>query len=350
LRIKSLNDNNLEEPLPEGGSCLLASINLGAYVVNKFTKDAYFDFSEFRRDVAIYVREINTVLDEGLPLHPLQVQRDSVAKWRQIGLGVMNIAGMFIYMGIKYGDEESLMLSDMIGDVLAKEALKASALLAKEQGAYPGFDRDAVLRSPFFRLHKSEELEKLVSRYGLRNSQLLTIAPTGSISTYMNLASGGIEPIFALKFFRTTKSLHGKDVSYEVDSTIVQELKSALGTDELPDYVVTAMELDYKQRIKMQSVWQTHIDAAISSTINLPHETTVEEVFDIYVEAWRQGLKGCTVYRSGCEREGILTVEQDDEEMKVTKDDHLCPECGSELVASAGCYECTSCGWGKCSL
>lgn len=340
----------MEEPLPEGGSCLLASINLGEYVVNKFSTEAYFDFEEFKKDVAIYVREMNIVLDEGLPLHPLQVQRDSVSKWRQIGLGVMNIAGMFIYMGIKYGERESIELSDKIGDTLAKEAMKASALLAKEQGAYPGFDKEAVLNSPFFQYHKTEELEELVSKYGLRNSQLLTIAPTGSISTYMNLASGGIEPIFALKFFRTTKSLHGKDVSYEVDATIIQELKNSLGIDYLPDYITTAMELDYKQRIKMQSTWQKHIDAAISSTINLAHETTVEEVFDIYIEAWKQGLKGCTVYRSGCEREGILTVEQDDEEMKVTKDDHLCPECGAELVASAGCYECTSCGWGKCAL
>lgn len=339
-----------EQPLPEGGSCLLASINLQAYVLDQFTDNARFDFESFAKDVGIYVREMNIVLDEGLPLHPLQVQRDSVTKWRQIGLGVMNIAGMLISMGIKYGEEESLILSDKIGDIMAKEALKASALLAKEQGAYAGFDKEAVLNSPFFQYHKTDELEQLVSEYGLRNSQLLTIAPTGSISTYLGLSSGGTEPMFATKFFRTTKSLHGKDVSYEVDSTIIRELKESCGIDYVPDYVVTAMGLEPAKRIRMQSTWQKHIDAAISSTINLPNEATVEEVFDIYVEAWKQGLKGCTIYRSGCEREGILTVEKDDEEMKVTNDAHTCPECNSELVASAGCYECPSCGWGKCSL
>lgn len=339
----------MEEPLPANGSCLLSSINLASYVVNPHTKEAYFDFESFANDVPVYVKEMNTILDEGLPLLPLQKQFESVSKWRQIGLGVLGMADAFIRLGIRYGEEKSLVLSDKIGDILAKEALKASALLAKEHGAYPGFDKEAVLNSPFFQYHKTDELEQLVSEYGLRNSQLLTIAPTGTISTMMN-QSGGVEPVFALKFFRTTKSLHGKDVSYEVDSNIIKELKESRGIDYVPDYVVTAMELEPAKRIRMQATWQKHIDAAISSTINLPNETTVEEVFDIYVEAWKQGLKGCTVYRSGCEREGILTVDRDDEEMKVTNDAHTCPECNSELVASAGCYECPSCGWGKCSL
>jgi ribonucleoside-diphosphate reductase alpha chain len=339
-----------EQPLPEGGSCLLASINLGAYVLDSFTDKARFDFDSFAKDIPTYVEEMNIVLDEGLPLHPLQVQRDSVTKWRQIGLGVMNIAGMFVYLGMEYGSNESIELSDKIGNIMAKAAIKASSLLAKEHGPYPGFSKDAVLNSPFFKYHQDEELYDLVSKYGLRNSQLLTIAPTGSISTYMNLAGGGIEPIFALKFFRTTKSLHGKDVSYEVYSDIVQQLLDAKGITEVPSYVVTSMDLDYHKRIKMQATWQKHIDAAISSTINLPNETTVDEVFDIYVEAWKAGLKGCTVYRAGCEREGILTVEKDDEEMHVTNDDTKCPDCGGELVASAGCYECHNCGWGKCAL
>ena len=163
-------------------------------------------------------------------------------------------------------------------------------------------------------------------------------------------ASGGVEPIFAVKFLRTTQSLHGEDVSYEVYSNIIQNLFDAQGISKVPNYVVTSMDLDPMRRIEMQSIWQKYIDAAISSTINLPHETTVDEVFNIYVEAWKAGLKGCTIYRAGCEREGILTVEKDDEEMHVTNSDTKCPDCGSELVASAGCYECHNCGWGKCAL
>lgn len=162
--------------------------------------------------------------------------------------------------------------------------------------------------------------------------------------------SGGIEPIFATKFIRTTKSLHGHDESYEIYTEIVKQCMEAYGVDKIPAHIVTAMDLDPKKRIKMQSTWQKYIDAAISSTINLPQETTVQEVFDVYVEAWKAGLKGLTIYRSGCEREGILTVEKDDEEMKVTHNDHLCPECGHELVAVNGCFECQNCGWGKCSL
>ena len=162
--------------------------------------------------------------------------------------------------------------------------------------------------------------------------------------------SGGLEPIFATQYIRTTKSLHGKDVSYTVETTIVKEVKDAYKIKTVPEFVVTAMELDSKSRIKMQSTWQKHIDAAISSTINLPQETTVDEVFDIYVEAWKSGLKGCTIYRSGCEREGILNVEQDSEEMEVINESHLCPDCNSELVAISGCFECTNCGWGKCSI
>lgn len=338
-----------EEPLPAGGSCLLSSINLSEYVKNPFTRFAEFDFEEFKKDIPVYVKEMNIVLDEGLPLHPLQEQRESVAKWRQIGLGVMGIADMFIKLGIAYGNADAIDLSNEISKILAQESVKASSLLAKEDGPYPGCDILSVMNTEFYKNIRTPELDSLVATYGLRNSQILTIAPTGSISSMLGV-SGGIEPIFATEYIRTTKSLHGKDVSYTVETTIVKEVKDAYKIKTVPEFVVTAMELDSKSRIKMQSTWQKHIDAAISSTINLPQETTVDEVFDIYVEAWKSGLKGCTIYRSGCEREGILNVEQDSEEMEVINESHLCPDCNSELVAVSGCFECTNCGWGKCSI
>lgn len=179
-RIKSLDDNNLEEPLPAGGSCLLASVNLSEYVVNPFTDKAYFDFDEFKKDIHIYVKEMNVVLDEGLPLHPLPEQRASVAKWRQIGLGILGLADAFIKLGIKYGDDESLVLSDAIGRAMAYEGIKASSMLAKEYGAYPGFDKEAVMSTEYFKNIADQELIALVGVNGLRNSQILTIAPTGS--------------------------------------------------------------------------------------------------------------------------------------------------------------------------
>ena len=338
-----------EQPLPANGSCILSSLNLGAFVLDPFTTNARFDFDSFEKAVDVVTREMNVILDEGLPLHPLQEQRDSVAKWRQIGTGIMGLADMYIKMGVKYGSQTSLAIANRIGKVMVQRALLTSALLAKESGPYLGCQKEAILESPFFKKHATKEIIDLVSKHGLRNSQLLTVAPTGSISTMANF-SGGLEPLFATEFIRTTKSLHGQDVSYKVYSAIVKECMDAYGVDEIPDHVVTSRNLNYKQRIKMQATWQEYIDAAISSTINLPQETTVEEVFDIYLQAWKNGLKGVTVYRSGCEREGILTVEKDEDEMRVTNDDHNCPECGSELIPVLGCFECPNCGWGKCDI
>lgn len=336
--------------MPAGGSCLLSSLNLSAFVKNPFTAEAVFDFEDFERAVDLAVKEMNIVLDEGLPLHPLQEQRDSVTTWRQIGLGIMGLADAFIKLGLKYGSFTSRVMAERMAKVMVRQALLTSALLAKEQGMYPGCNIEELMQSEFFKTHKTKEIEELVSKYGLRNSQLLTIAPTGSISTMLGI-SGGIEPIFATKFIRTTKTLHGKDESYSIYTKIVEDAMTAYGDMEtIPVHIVTSMDLNSEERIKMQSMWQKYIDAAISSTINLPQETSAEQVFDIYMSAWKHGLKGLTVYRSGCEREGILAVVQDDEETHVTNDDHLCPECGSELIAVNGCFECQNCGWGKCSI
>jgi ribonucleoside-diphosphate reductase alpha chain len=338
-----------EEPLPAGGSCLLGSINLSEFVVNPFTPNASFDFDGLKDAVDIAVREMNIVLDEGLPLHPLAIQRESVAKWRQIGLGIMGLADVFIKVGIEYGGFLSVSLSDSIAKAMIQQAMKTSALLAKEHGAYPACNISAILRSAFFKANATPEIRELVGKYGLRNSQLLTIAPTGSISTMLGV-SGGIEPIFARKFLRTTKSLHGKDESYEVFPQIVQDCMKAYSTDEPPDHIVTAMEISPERRIAVQATWQKYIDAAISSTINLPQETTVKEVADIYMQAWKAGLKGITVYRSGCEREGVLTVESDEEEERVENENNNCPDCGGDLTPEGGCFTCPSCGWGKCSV
>ena len=360
-----------EEPLPAGGSCLLSSINLSEFVKEPFTLDAYFDFEDFTNAIHIAVREMNRILDEGLPLHPLQEQRDAVRDWRQIGLGILGLGDMLIKMGIKYGSDESIELSEKIGRMMARESIIESALLAKREGMFPKCSPSAIMATEYFKnLATDGMLEFYVKQYGLRNSQLLTIAPTGSISTMLG-TSGGIEPLFATEFYRTTKSLHGEDVTYKVYSGIVEESRLEQEWIEMPDYIVTSRNLDWKDRIKMQSVWQKYIDAAISSTINLPQETTQQEVFDIYIAAWNAGLKGCTIYRSGCEREGILVVDgnndmpevkhKDVDEVEKSRDQwteqdyidhHLCPACDyhPHLEASEGCFVCPECGWGKCAL
>ena len=294
-----------EEPLPAGGSCLLGSLNLA-----EFVKDGEFDFDDFKRAVDIAVRALNEVLDEGLPLHPLQEQRDSVRDWRQIGLGIFGLADMLIKMGVTYGDKESLDIYYYIGRVMIDTAMYSSCMLAKEQGAFPMYDEDSTFESKFFQATASRDTQVAVEKYGLRNSQLLTIAPTGTLSTMLGV-SGGIEPMFATHYDRLTQSLHGEDKSYRIYTTIVKEYMEKNGlsdVSELPEYFVTSKDINHKNRIQMQSAWQDSIDASISSTINLPNDATVEDVMEIYMLAWHNLLKGITVYRDGCKRGAILSA------------------------------------------
>lgn len=299
-----------EEPLPAGGSCLLGSINLA-----EFACDTGFDFESFKHCVKSSVIALNEVLDEGLPLHPLKEQRESVYDWRQIGLGIFGLADLLIKLGIKYGSPEAIDLCDMIGHTMADMAIKTSAVLAKEYGVYPKY-KPEVEQSAFYSKNALGKTKELVESFGLRNSQLLTIAPTGSLSTMLGV-SGGIEPIFANYYTRKTESLKGHDEYYKVYTPIVKEYmdKHGLKDDsELPDYFVTAQTLDYKNRIYMQSIWQAHIDASISSTVNVPNNFTVEQVEDLYMTAWEAGLKGVTIFRDGCKRAGILTIKENAED------------------------------------
>lgn len=295
-----------EEPLPAGGSCLLGSINLAEFV----TENKSFDLNGFAIAVDIAVRALNEVLDEGLELHPLQEQRDSVRDWRQIGLGIFGLADMFIKMGIKYGSDKSIDLCDRIGFEMADQAIYTSSIIAKENGVYPKYNSMAIETSQFLRENVDNDTYRNIKLYGLNNSQLLTIAPTGSLSSMLGV-SGGIEPIFANYYTRKTESLHGHEEYYKVYTPIVEQyMKEHDITDDtmLPDFFVTAQDLNYKNRIAMQSVWQKHIDASISSTVNVPNSFTVEETEDLYMTAWRSGLKGVTIFRDCCKRTGILTT------------------------------------------
>ena len=307
-----------EEPLPAGGSCLLGAINLAAFVNNPFTEESSFDFPAFAAAVLESVYALNEVLDEGLELHPLEEQRESVRNWRQIGLGMMGLADCLIKLGIVYGSDTANELCDHIAKIMFEVSVKASEARSRAHGDYPMFDRDAVNTSPML-----NAIDYYVE--GLNNSQLLTIAPTGSISTMLGI-SGGIEPIFANSYTRKTQSLHGEDVVYKVYTPIVKEyMKVHNITDEsqLPKEFVISSDISPKDRINCQATWQNWIDASISSTINLPNSATVEDVENIYMYAWESGLKGVTVYRAGCAREGILVTEETKEQVD-NKNEHVC--------------------------
>lgn len=340
-----------EEPLPAGGSCLLGSINLSEFVRNPFSERADFDFEELKKCVTASVYALNEVLEEGLPLHPLPEQRESVEKWRQIGLGIMGLADALIKLGVTYGQKETVDICDKIGFVMADTAIAASALLAKEKGRFSGCKVEEIMETPYFLMNTTEETRALVKEYGLRNSQLLTIAPTGTLSTMLGI-SGGIEPVYANYYERKTESLHGEDVYYRVYTKIVKDYMEAHRIEddrELPGFFVTAMNLDYKQRIDMQAIWQLHVDASISSTVNISHGFTKEETEALYMYAYDMGLKGITIYRDGCKRMGILSTKKK-EENKSASGILPCPECGGELVSTEGCDSCKSCGWSKCQL
>lgn len=298
-----------EEPLPAGGSCLLSSINLSAFV-----KDKEFDFDDFGETVANGVIYLNEVLEEGLSLHPLEEQRQSVADWRQIGLGIMGLADMLVKMELPYDSEQARQLCEEIGLVMADQALYTSAFLAGHAGSYNNY-KSCVQKSEFLKNNTCESTREAIEAYGLRNSQLLTIAPTGTISTMLGI-SGGIEPIFANSYTRKTESLHGHDEYYKVYTPIVKEYMDEHGIKdetELPNWFCTSSTISPLNRVLMQGVWQKHIDASISSTVNLPEEATIEDVEEIYLNAWKEGLKGITVFRNGCKRLGILTTDNSQE-------------------------------------
>ena len=311
-----------EEPLPAGGSCLLGSINLSEFVVN-----GTFDFDDFCETVSQAVIALNEVLDEGLELHPLFEQRASVRDWRQIGLGIFGLADMLIKMGIEYGSGDSLSLCDNIGIVMADAAIRTSAYLARLKGSYNKFKPEALDSNLYFINNTFAETKEAVKRYGLRNSQLLTIAPTGSLSTMLGV-SGGIEPIFDTTYTRKTESLHGKDEYYKVYTPIVKKFMDETGIKEgyegyLPSFFKTAKTIDPKKRVKMQAVWQEHIDASISSTINLPESATIEEVEELYKYAWKNNLKGLTIFRENCARTGILTSNEEKKEKDKEKKENI---------------------------
>lgn len=310
-----------EEPLPAGGSCLLGALNLSEFVENPFTPQAAFNIPEFKHAVRIAIRALNNVLDEGLKLHPLDEQILTVNDWRQIGLGIMGFADMLLKMGCQYDSARALNIIDMVGKTLVNTGLEESALLAMDTESFPKCENKKLLASTFIQVLKNsnvieENTINLIRQHGLRNSQLFTIAPTGSISTMLGV-SGGVEPIFATHYTRKTESLHGEDVFYKVYTPIIQKMiDMELIHEENVDNIATAQNIDPFDRVTIQATWQRYIDASISSTVNVTNDTDVATIRDLYQAAWEEGCKGLTIYRAGCKKEGVLVVDTPKEQTK----------------------------------
>ena len=302
-----------EQPLAKNSACNLASLNISEFVNDEFTANATFDYDAFSKAVKIAIRGLDDVLDENMNNHPLKEQREMAYNYRNVGLGIMGLADCLIKLGITYGSKKSIEAMDDIMNTMFKSAVIASVNLAKDKGAFPKYN-SKLLESTIITNHfTSKELDEIgATTYGLRNCSLLSIAPTGSLGTMLNISTG-CEPIFAMSYTRKTESLNNnQDKYYKVYTGIAKEYIDKFG-GELPYYFVESKDINWRDRVDMQSILQKHVDTAISSTINLPNEITVDEIETLYLYAWEKKLKGITIFRDGCKRTGILSTSSHDD-------------------------------------
>lgn len=294
-----------EQPLPKHGACNLSSINISEYILNPYTKDAKLDYESLITDVEYIVRAMDDVLTENLDRHALIEQREMAENYRNIGIGIMGLADAFVKLGYTYGDSDSIGFSYNLAKTIFRGAVYASVRLAQSRGSFPKYSPIVWESDIMKKAFSKEELDNLKETNMLRNCSLLSIAPTGSIGTMFNVSTG-VEPFFQLSYIRKTETLNNKDTYYTVDVKAVSEYKEVTGNNSLPNYFISSSNINWKDRIAIQAALQNFIDTAISSTINLPKETTQEDIEQIYLEGWKKGLKGLTVYVEGS-REPILS-------------------------------------------
>jgi ribonucleoside-diphosphate reductase alpha chain len=296
-----------EQPLPPYGACLLGSINLARLIQAPFTPDAHLDECELGLLVNTAVRMMDNTIDvSGFPL-PEQ-RREALAK-RRIGLGMTGLADALMMCGLRYGTPEA---TDMAGDWagrIERAAYVTSVDLAKEKGAFPLFDRAAYLAGETVQ-GLDEDIRALIAEHGIRNGLLTSIAPTGTISLFADNVSSGIEPAFALAYTRKVLQPDGSRTEEEVSSYALRRFRERRGEGAaLPDAFVTAQDLTPTEHIRMQAAVQRHVDSAISKTVNVPEGISFEAFQAVYLDAYRNGCKGCTTYRPNSVTGSVLAVK-----------------------------------------
>ena len=374
LGFRTVSTNPCGEiPLCPYDSCRLLAINLYSYVVNPFTKEAYFDFDLFKKHVALAQRIMDDIIDlesekiekilEKIDSDPesMEVKQSERHLWEKIqrktlmgrrtGVGITAEGDMLAALGLRYGSDDSIDFAEKVQKTLAFAAYRSSVELAKERGAFEIFDAKREEKNPFIgRLREADpELYADMLKYGRRNIACLTIAPTGTTSL-MTQTTSGIEPVF-LPVYKRRRKVNPNDTEARVDfvdetgdafeeyivfhhkfvtwmmangySTIKRYTQEEI--DELvaksPYYKATSNDVDWLQKVRMQGRIQKWVDHSISVTINLPSNVSEELVNELYIEAWRCGCKGCTVYRDGS-RSGVL-IAADNKKKK--KDDCMQP-------------------------
>jgi len=359
-----------EQYLPPFASCRLLVINLYSYIKNKFTDNSEFDWGLFDKHVQILQRLGDNLVD--LEIEAIdriiykmesdpeseEIKKPGLDLWKNVrktaledrrtGCGFTGLADCLAALNIQYGSQESIHFCEKMQQQFKWSAYESSVDMAKELGPFPLYDKNLDIKSEFIqRIQKdNSELYKKMIKYGRRNMVLLTVAPTGSVSC-LTRTSSGLEPVFMTHYMRRKKGNPGdKDfrsdfvdnngdhwMHFDVYHQGVLDWMDCTGEKDIaasPYFMATANEINWINRVKMQAALQRHIDNSISSTVNLPSDTTEEKVGEIYLTAWKEGLKGITVYRDGC-RTGVL-INKTEEKQPESRPDIL--ECDVHKIPS----------------
>lgn len=290
-----------EQPLPPFGACLLGSFNLTKYIL----AGAIFDFELFKKDIPIVVRAMDNIHD--LAVFPLPEQKEESVNKRRMGLGLTGLANAGEILGYEYGSKEFLEWAEEVFKVYRDETYRASIELAKEKGAFPLFDKEKYCESKFIKT-LPEDIQEAISNYGIRNSHLLSIAPTGTISLSADNISSGIEPVFSWSYDRTIQTF---------DGPIVEEVK---------DYAYNvwgvkgkrADDCTAQEHLDVLALATNYVDSACSKTINCNGGMDWGEFKNIYMQGWEMGCKGVTTFNKDGKRFGILNTKKEESKDETT--------------------------------
>lgn len=306
-----------EQPLPPYGACLLGSINLPMFVRNPFIAERFVDWDAMEKTVRAAVRMLDCVID--ISNFPLEAQKEEAYLKRRMGLGITGLADMLFMMGFRYGDPGAVSMTKNIMYHIANWAYDESVNMAIEWGAAPFLDDssqacDDFMNSTFVQTALTAEVKQRIQNHGIRNSHLLSIAPTGTISLFANNVSSGCEPIFAPSYGRKVTQDDGTKREEIVYSYGVNQYFFVHGGTEddewWKDCMVTAQDLPPKAHLDIQAACQKYVDSSISKTINLPEDISFDDFKDVYAYAYDHGCKGCTTYRPNDITGSVLEVKK----------------------------------------
>lgn len=287
-----------EQPLPPYGACLLGSFNLTKYVANPSQGGLIFDFNKFKADIHTVVRAMDNVIDR--TIYPLDEQAREAKAKRRMGLGVTGFANAGEILGHRYGSPDFMEWGETVLKMLRDECYRASAYLAEEKGAFPLFDREKYLNSKFIKT-LPKGIRALIAEFGIRNSHLTSIAPTGTISLTADNVSSGIEPPYSLYYDRTIQQFDGHMIERVQDFAYSQGIAGR-----------TANEISADEHVDVLIMVSKYVDSAVSKTCNVGDNVTYDEFKQLYYKAWKGGCKGITTFRAAGKRFGILNEVKPD--------------------------------------